>query len=133
MVKFCSLIAERATRDHFSAAKARPVVQNFVANTVKDTECDIGDWRPRFTIRFAKVLNWLNKKRLIRGCNMRMKLKEARMRAGLTQAQAGALIGKTQSHFGKIERGTVMIQADEALVLCEALSLGLADLLQVDA
>lgn len=61
---------------------------------------------------------------------MRSKMREARLRAEMTQAQAGALIGKTQSHYGKIERGSVMILADEALVLCQALELSLSDLLE---
>lgn len=61
---------------------------------------------------------------------MRRKLCAARERAGLSQAQAGTLIGKTASHYGKIERGTIGLKADEALILCENLNVSLADLLE---
>ena len=65
--------------------------------------------------------------------DMRMKLENARRRADLTQAQAGALIGKTQSHYGKVERGLIGLSADEALILCNRLSINLADLLEIEA
>ena len=64
---------------------------------------------------------------------MRMKLENARRRADLTQAQAGALIGKTQSHYGKVERGLIGLSAGEALTLCNRLNISLADLLEIEA
>lgn len=64
---------------------------------------------------------------------MRMKLENARRRADLTQTQAGALIGKTQSHYGKVERGLIGLSADEALILCNRLNISLADLLEIEA
>ena len=64
---------------------------------------------------------------------MRRKLQDARTAAELTQAQAGALIGKTQSHYGKVERGLIGLSADEALILCNRLNISLADLLEIEA
>ena len=64
--------------------------------------------------------------------DMRMKLENARRRADLTQAQAGALIGKTQSHYGKVERGLIGLSAGEALILCNRLNIRLADLLEIE-
>lgn len=61
---------------------------------------------------------------------MRRKMENARHAAGLTQAQAGALIGKTQSHYGKVERGIIGLSADEALILTEKLWITLADLVE---
>lgn len=63
---------------------------------------------------------------------MRRKLEHARHAAGLTQAQAGALIGKTQSHYGKVERGIIGLSADEALILTEKLCITLADLVEIE-
>jgi transcriptional regulator with XRE-family HTH domain len=63
---------------------------------------------------------------------MRRKLETARHAAGLTQGQAGALIGKTQSHYGKVERGIIGLSADEALVLTEKLGITLADLVEIE-
>lgn len=63
---------------------------------------------------------------------MRRKMENARRGAGLTQAQAGALIGKSQSHYGKVERGIIGLSADEALILCNRLGLSLADLLEIE-
>ena len=65
--------------------------------------------------------------------DMRRKLQDARTAAELTQAQAGALIGKTQSHYGKVERGLIGLSADEALILCNRLNISLADLLEIEA
>lgn len=62
---------------------------------------------------------------------MRRKLEQARLAAGLTQAQVGALIGKTQSHYGKVERGMIGLSADEALILTEKLNISLADLVEI--
>ena len=64
---------------------------------------------------------------------MRRKLQDARTAAELTQAQAGDLIGKTQSHYGKVERGRIGLSADEALILCNRLNISLADLLEIEA
>ena len=64
---------------------------------------------------------------------MRRKLQDARIAADLTQAQAGDLIGKTQSHYGKVERGRIGLSADEALTLCNRLSISLTDLLEIEA
>ena len=63
---------------------------------------------------------------------MRQKLQDARLNAGLSQEQAGALIGRSPSHYGKIERGQIGLSADAALVLCERLQIGLRDLLSQD-
>lgn len=52
-----------------------------------------------------------------------------RLAAGLTQAQAGALIGKTQSHYSKIERGEVQLSARDAATLCAAFGITLSQLL----
>ena len=64
---------------------------------------------------------------------MRRKLQDARTAAELTQAQAGALIGKTQSHYGKVERGLIGLSAGEALTLCNRLNISLTDLLETEA
>lgn len=64
------------------------------------------------------------------GVAMRWKLKEARIKADLTQRRAGELIGKTESHYSKIERGEVDLRATEALVLCNNFNLSLAELLE---
>lgn len=62
---------------------------------------------------------------------MRDQLAAARVARGLSQSQAGALIGKTQSHYSKIERGAVGLSASEALTLCENLGLSLSQLLTI--
>ena len=64
---------------------------------------------------------------------MRRKLQDARIAADLTQAQVGGLIGKTQSHYGKVERGIIGLSADAALILCNRLNIRLADLLEIEA
>lgn len=56
-------------------------------------------------------------------------LQDARIKRGLTQKEAGALIGKTQSHYGKIERGAVSLSAKDAAKLCSEFDLQLSDLL----
>lgn len=56
-------------------------------------------------------------------------LQQARRRAGMTQAAAGQLIGVTQSHYSKIERGDVELSARDALTLCQAFGLSLSQLL----
>lgn len=58
------------------------------------------------------------------------RMAEARQRLGISQAQAGALIGKSPSHFGKIERGVIGLDARHALILCNRLGLSLAELLE---
>lgn len=55
---------------------------------------------------------------------------DARRARGMTQKEAGALIGKTQSHYGKIERGLTGLSAADALKLCSEFDLQLADLLR---
>ena len=62
---------------------------------------------------------------------MRMNLKEARMKAGLSQIEAAAIIAKTQSHYGKIERAEVGLTADDALVLCSRFDLTIQELMTV--
>ena len=56
----------------------------------------------------------------------------ARSRAGLSQTDAGALIGKSQSHYGKIERGEIGFSAAEALTLCDRFKLTIQQLLESD-
>ena len=58
-------------------------------------------------------------------------IRTVRLAAGMTQAAAGQLIGVNQSHFGKIERGTVRLWADDALALARAFGVDVADLVQV--
>lgn len=58
-------------------------------------------------------------------------LRDARLRAGFTQAQAGGVICKTQSHFGKIERGAVRLDAWDALKLAQAFGVEISDLFKV--
>lgn len=53
----------------------------------------------------------------------------ARIAAGMTQEQAGALIGRNQGHYGKIERGDLALKADDALTLCRAWNVTLSQLL----
>ncbi|UUV43249.1 immunity repressor [Rhodobacter phage RcCWillis] len=62
---------------------------------------------------------------------MRKKLQAARMAAGLSQKEAGAMIGKTQSHYAKFENGRIGLSADAALILCKAFDLSLDDLLEL--
>ena len=52
---------------------------------------------------------------------MRLGLKEARSKAGLTQEQAGALIGKTRSAYTKIESGIQELTAADAILLAREL------------
>jgi transcriptional regulator with XRE-family HTH domain len=55
---------------------------------------------------------------------------KARKNAGLSQADAGRLISKTQSHYGKIELGKVDLSARDALALCNRLGVDLARILE---
>jgi DNA-binding XRE family transcriptional regulator len=48
-------------------------------------------------------------------------LRQAREAAGMSQAAAGRIIGRTQSHFGKIERGESVLTAPDAVKLGRAL------------
>lgn len=57
-------------------------------------------------------------------------LVEARTKAGLSQEQVGVLIGKSPSHFSKIERGVIGLDARDALKLCDVFGLTLAELLE---
>lgn len=59
-----------------------------------------------------------------------IRLVEARAAAGMSQGEAGALIGKSASHFSKIERGAIGLDARHALILCNRLELTLAELLE---
>jgi DNA-binding XRE family transcriptional regulator len=61
---------------------------------------------------------------------MRIHLWAARMHACMTQAEVGALIGKTQGHYGKIERGQLDLRASEALVLCTHFNLTIQQLME---
>lgn len=58
------------------------------------------------------------------------RLVEARKRYGVSQGQAGALIGKSPSHYGKIERGLIGLDARHALILCKRFDLILDELLE---
>lgn len=58
------------------------------------------------------------------------RMMEARQKHGLSQTDAGKLIGKTGSHFGKIERGVIGLDARAALILCDRLRLTLDELLE---
>lgn len=60
-------------------------------------------------------------------------LRRARLALGYSQAEAGALIGKTQSHFGKIERGAVVLTAADAVTLAKAFGVTVDSLLAVTA
>lgn len=44
-------------------------------------------------------------------------LRQARERAGESQAQAGAVVGVNKSHMGKIEQGQVRLDVGRALAL----------------
>lgn len=58
------------------------------------------------------------------------RLMTARKVAGLSQEDVGKLIGKTPSHFSKIERGAIGLDARDALILCNRFGLSLAELLE---
>lgn len=58
-------------------------------------------------------------------------LRQVREAAGLSQAAAGRIIGRTQSHFAKIERGAVSLDVRDAVRLAEALGVTVESLLQV--
>lgn len=58
-----------------------------------------------------------------------MTLATLRTARGLSQAAAGQLIGKTQSHWAKIEAGKVRLSAADALTLCTAWKVDLSQLL----
>lgn len=59
---------------------------------------------------------------------MLTELQRARVAAGLSQAQAAQIIGKSQSVYSKIERGRVKLTAADAKALCDKFALSLADL-----
>ena len=54
---------------------------------------------------------------------------KARKIRGLTQTDVGKLIGKSQSHYAKIERGEIDFSAREALSLCDFFNISLKKLL----
>lgn len=58
-------------------------------------------------------------------------LRQARRKAGMTQTQLGAVIGKTQSHFAKIERGEIDLTARDAIALAVCLATSVESLLKV--
>jgi transcriptional regulator with XRE-family HTH domain len=58
-------------------------------------------------------------------------IRTARLAAGMTQAAAGQLIGVNQSHFGKLERGTVRLLAEDALTLAHAFGVDIVELIKV--
>lgn len=58
------------------------------------------------------------------------RLMYARHAAGMNQTEAGALIRKSPSHFSKIERGVIGLDARDALTLCNRFGLSLAELLE---
>lgn len=60
-------------------------------------------------------------------------LRQERQKAGLTQSQLGAVIGKTQSHFAKIERGETELTARDAIALAAHLGTTVESLLKVTA
>ncbi len=47
-------------------------------------------------------------------------LRQARAAAGHTCATAAAIIGRTVSHYAKIERGETILSAPDAVKLCQA-------------
>jgi transcriptional regulator with XRE-family HTH domain len=53
----------------------------------------------------------------------------ARKERNLAQHEACKIVGKNQSHYGKIELGKVEFSAREALELCRAFNLTLEELL----
>lgn len=58
-------------------------------------------------------------------------LRKARQEAGLNQRQLGAIIGKNQSHFAKIERGEIDLSARDAITLASYLQTTVESLLKV--
>ena len=52
-----------------------------------------------------------------------MGLRAARLARGVSQEQAARIIGRTQSHFGKIERGQQGITLPDALSLAAVLKI----------
>lgn len=58
------------------------------------------------------------------------RLTAARYAAKLSQAETAALIDKSPSHYSKIERGVVGLEARHALTLCNRFGLTLAELLE---
>lgn len=61
---------------------------------------------------------------------LRWLMMEARNKAGLSQGQVGAMINKSPSHYSKIERGVIGLDAQDALTLCDLFGLTLAQLLE---
>lgn len=57
-------------------------------------------------------------------------LEAARTWRKLSQAQTGALINKSPSHYSKIERGVIGLDARDALTLCDLFGLTLRQLLE---
>lgn len=56
-------------------------------------------------------------------------LASARRAAGMSQDAAARLIGRTQSHYSKIERGAVRLTLQDAAKLAAAWNLSLSQLL----
>ena len=59
-------------------------------------------------------------------------LQQARTAAGMSQQQAAAILGKTQSHYSKIERGAVALSLRDAGKLCREWNLDPSHLLTTD-
>ena len=59
-------------------------------------------------------------------------IRDARLAAAATQNDAAEILGKTQSHYSKIERGAVELNARDALKLCRAWDVTLSQLLTSD-
>lgn len=62
--------------------------------------------------------------------NRLVRLRQVRRMKEMSQGEVGALIGKTQAHYGKIENGECGMSAEDAKVLCEFFGVSLQELLQ---
>lgn len=60
---------------------------------------------------------------------LRKRLRDARIAAGLTQVQAGELLGRNQQHINRCEAGDRRIDAIELLDFANIYGCSLADLL----
>lgn len=60
-------------------------------------------------------------------------LRAARLAAGHTLKTAGELIGKTDSHLSKIERGAVTLSAADAVRLARVFGVTVESMMESDA
>ena len=67
-----------------------------------------------------------------RYAELRKRLRDARIAAGLTQVQAGQLLGRNQQHINRCEAGDRRIDALELLDFANIYGCSLADLLPAD-